>query len=113
MSDINQLAYSKCRNCGKDLVTFGWGTAFNVCCINMHCELFRKPINLEKRGERNGEKENAGRRVLCHNCGYIRPILSMVWHGLYRLCGACVQKYRLAKWAGKVKDIEDFVLDGD
>ena len=54
---------------------------------------------------------SAGSRVLCHNCGYAKPLIGSTRYGKYRLCNDCALKYELQKAEGRVKNIEDFVLD--
>lgn len=54
---------------------------------------------------------STGSRVICHNCGYAKPLIGAVRYGKYRLCNDCAVRYELAKAEGTVKSIEDFVLD--
>ena len=54
---------------------------------------------------------STGTRVICHNCGYAKPMIGAVRYGKYRLCNDCAVRYELAKAGGSVKNIEDFVLD--
>jgi len=54
---------------------------------------------------------STGTRVLCHNCGYAKPLIGAIRYGKYRLCNDCAVRYELAKGEGTVKNIEDFVLD--
>ena len=49
-------------------------------------------------------------KVMCHNCGYIKPVLGAVSYGRYRLCNDCTLQYELAKAQGNVQTIEDFIL---
>ena len=48
--------------------------------------------------------------VLCHNCGYAKPLLGATRYGKYRLCNDYAVRYELAKAEGSVKNIEAFVL---
>ena len=50
-------------------------------------------------------------RVICHNCGYAKPLIGAVRYGKYRLCNDCAVRYELAKGEGALNRIEDFVLD--
>jgi len=54
---------------------------------------------------------STGTRILCHNCGHAKPLAGAARYGKYRLCNDCALNYELAKVEGKVKSIEDFVLD--
>jgi uncharacterized protein (DUF983 family) len=54
---------------------------------------------------------STGSRVMCHNCGYGKPLIGAVRYGKYRLCNDCAVRYELAKEEGAVKNIEDFLLD--
>ena len=54
---------------------------------------------------------STGSRVICHNCGYAKPLIGAARYGKYRLCNDCAVRYELAKGEGTVKSIEDFVLD--
>ena len=54
---------------------------------------------------------SAGNLVLCHNCVYVKPLVGATRYGKYRLCNGCALKYELKKAEGRVKNIEDFVLD--
>ena len=54
---------------------------------------------------------STGSMVLCHNCGYAKPLIGATRYGNYRLCNDCALKYELNKAEGRVKNIEDFVLD--
>lgn len=54
---------------------------------------------------------STGSLVLCHNCGYAKPLIGATRYGEYRLCNDCALRYELAKADGRVKNIEDFVLD--
>ena len=49
-------------------------------------------------------------KVICHNCGYTRPLAVTIRYGRYRLCNDCALRYELAKAEGDVQTIEDFVL---
>lgn len=49
-------------------------------------------------------------KVICHNCGYAKPVAGAVSYGCYRLCNDCALQYELAKAEGDVQTIEDFVL---
>jgi len=53
----------------------------------------------------------AASRVICHNCGYARPLAEAVRYGKYRLCSECASRYELAKRRGAVRSIGEFVLD--
>jgi len=53
---------------------------------------------------------STGNRVICHNCGYAKPLAEVVHYGRYRLCNDCALRYELAKAEGDVQSIEDFVL---
>ena len=55
MPSIDSFENHRCRNCGKALVTFYWGTMATACCSNTRCQAYKQPQNIE-RGERNGEK---------------------------------------------------------
>ncbi|MDD5680964.1 MAG: hypothetical protein PHI59_06965 [Candidatus Omnitrophica bacterium] len=112
MSKINKHAESQCSNCGVKLTTFAWGKIFNVCCINTLCKLFRHPIR-QSSEEQNIKQPHQEQDVLCHNCGYTKPITSMVMRDRYRICDICAQQYEQAKCDGKVTSIEDFVLDNE
>jgi len=48
--------------------------------------------------------------VICHNCGYTKPLSLIIPYGRYRLCNDCALRYELAKAEGDVQTIEDFVL---
>ena len=50
-------------------------------------------------------------RVLCHNCGYTKPLIGTSRYGKYQLCNDCALKYELAQEEGRVNNIEAFVLD--
>jgi len=54
---------------------------------------------------------STGSRVICHNCGYAKPLIGAARYGKYRLCNDCAVRYELAKGEGTVKGIDDFVLD--
>lgn len=54
---------------------------------------------------------STGSRVICHNCGYAKPLIGAARYGKYRLCNDCAVHYELAKAGGSVKNIEGFVLD--
>jgi len=54
---------------------------------------------------------STGSLVLCHNCGYAKPLVGATRYGRYRLCNDCALKYELKKAESSVKNIEDFVLD--
>ena len=54
---------------------------------------------------------STGSRVICHNCGYAKPLIGAVRYGKYRLCNGCAVQYELGKAEGRVKNIENFVLD--
>lgn len=54
---------------------------------------------------------STGSLVLCHNCGYTKPLIGATRYGKYRLCNDCALQYELTKAEGRVKNIEDFVLD--
>jgi hypothetical protein len=49
-------------------------------------------------------------KVICHNCGYAKPLAGTIRYGEYRLCNDCALRYELAKAEGGVQTIEDFVL---
>lgn len=49
-------------------------------------------------------------KVICHNCGYAKPLAVTIRYGRYRLCNDCALRYELAKAEGDVQTIEDFVL---
>lgn len=51
-----------------------------------------------------------GTKVICHNCGYAKPVAGVVHYGHYRLCNDCALQYEVAKAEGDVQTIEDFVL---
>ena len=53
---------------------------------------------------------STGTRILCHNCGHAKPLIGAVCHGRCRLCNDCALRYELAKAAGDIKSIEDFIL---
>lgn len=112
MSRINIHADSKCSNCGMKLITFAWDKVVNVCCINTLCKLFRQPI-FQDRKEQKMEQQHEEQDVLCHNCGYTKPVSLMVMHGRYRICDTCAQQYEQAKCDGKVTSIDDFVLGNE
>jgi len=48
--------------------------------------------------------------VLCHNCGYAKPLIGATRYGKYRLCNDSALQYELGKAEDRVKNIEDFVL---
>jgi hypothetical protein len=48
--------------------------------------------------------------VICHNCGYTKPLAVTIHYGRYRLCNDCALRYELAKAQGDVENVEDFVL---
>ena len=52
-----------------------------------------------------------GSRLICHNCGYAKPVIGAAQYGNYRLCNDCALRYELNRAEGSVKNIEDFVLD--
>lgn len=54
---------------------------------------------------------SAGSRVICHNCGYAKPLVGVARYGKYRLCNDCAVRYEIARAEGAVKSIEEFVLD--
>jgi len=54
---------------------------------------------------------STGTLILCHNCGYAKPLIGATRYGKYRLCNDCALQYELGKAEGRVKNIEDFVLD--
>ena len=72
-------------------------------------EIFRRMRSLVQTHLQAGI--SAGSLVLCHNCGYAKPLVGAIRYGKYRLCNDCALKYELKKAEGKVKNIEDFVLD--
>jgi len=49
-------------------------------------------------------------KVICHNCGYAKPLAVTIHYGRYRLCSDCALSYEMAKAKGDVKNVEDFVL---
>jgi hypothetical protein len=55
MPSVDRLEHLRCRNCGKELVTFYWGTMVTACCHNTRCQAYKQPQNID-RGERNEEK---------------------------------------------------------
>ncbi|AII60193.1 hypothetical protein X793_03730 [Dehalococcoides mccartyi CG4] len=54
---------------------------------------------------------STGSLVLCHNCGYAKPLIGSTRYGKFRLCNDCALRYELMKAEGRMKNIEDFVLD--
>jgi hypothetical protein len=72
-------------------------------------EIFRKMRSLVQTHLKAGI--SAGSLVLCHNCGYAKPLVGATRYGKYRLCNDCALKYELNKAEGRVKNIEDLVLD--
>ena len=40
---------------------------------------------------------STGSRVICHNCGHVKPLAGAVRYGRYRLCNDCALHYELAK----------------
>lgn len=54
---------------------------------------------------------STGSRVIYHNCGYAKPLIGAARYGKYRICNDCAVQYELGKAEGRVKNIEDFVLD--
>ena len=48
--------------------------------------------------------------VICHNCGYNKPLALTIPYGRYRLCNDCALRYELAKAEDDIQTIEDFVL---
>lgn len=53
---------------------------------------------------------STGSKVICHNCGYAKPLVGAVRYGRYRLCNDCALHYELAKAAGDVQAIEELIL---
>jgi hypothetical protein len=49
-------------------------------------------------------------KVICHKCGYAKPLAGLVRYGQYRLCYDCALQYELAKAEGDVQTIDDFIL---
>jgi len=77
-------------------------------------DLERKAITARIRGLVLKEHQmgvSAGTKVICHNCGYTKPLAGAVRYGNYRLCNDCALKYELARAEGDVQTIEDFILD--
>lgn len=47
--------------------------------------------------------------VICDNCRKVKPLVGSARYGPYRLCNDCALGYELAKAAGDIKSIEDFI----
>ena len=47
--------------------------------------------------------------VICDKCRKVKPLLGVSHYGSYRLCNDCALGYELAKAAGDIKSIEDFI----
>ena len=54
---------------------------------------------------------STGTRIICHNCGYAKPLMGAIRYGRYRLCNDCALQYELAKAEGTVQTIDNFVSD--
>jgi len=77
------------------------------------CDSERKAVTERIRGLALKELQTGvspSTRVICHNCGYAKPLAGAVRYGRYRLCNDCALQYELAKAEGNVQTIEDFVL---
>ena len=47
--------------------------------------------------------------VICGNCRKVKPLVGSARYGPYRLCNDCALGYELAKAAGDIKSIGDFI----
>ena len=48
--------------------------------------------------------------VICGKCRKIKPLAGAGRYGSYRLCNECALGYEIAKAAGDIRSIEDFIL---
>ena len=48
--------------------------------------------------------------VICDKCRKVKPLVGAAHYGPYRLCNDCALGYELAKVAGDIKSIKDFIL---
>lgn len=73
----------------------------------------RKVITNRIRGLRE-EHMHAGistqSMIMCDKCRKIKPLRGAARYGAYRLCNDCALGYELAKAAGDIKSVEDFIL---
>lgn len=47
--------------------------------------------------------------VICDKCRKVKPLVGAAHYGPYRFCNDCALGYELAKAAGDIKSIEDFI----